>query len=71
MSSQHPIVTYFASSVDELRKVVWPTKEQMAQITIIVVIFSLVTAALLGVFDYGFSLGFNFLIDLLKNGQAS
>ena len=58
---------YFSDSFSELRKVTWPTKEQLVQLTIIVIIFSLIVALILGILDYGFSYGFNSLIDLLTS----
>ncbi|KKT74509.1 MAG: hypothetical protein UW70_C0052G0004 [Candidatus Peregrinibacteria bacterium GW2011_GWA2_44_7] len=58
---------YFSDSFSELRKVTWPTKEQLVQLTIIVIIFSLIVALILGILDYGFSYGFNSLIDLFTS----
>lgn len=58
---------YFSDSFSELRKVTWPTKEQLVELTIIVIIFSLVVALILGVLDYGFSYGFNSLIELFAS----
>ena len=57
MKKSNPIVAYFTDSVEELRKVVWPTKEQTIQLTIITLVFSLLFAILLGVLDFVFNLG--------------
>jgi preprotein translocase subunit SecE len=58
------IVAYFKGCISELRKVTWPTKEQTLRLTIIVSIFSLVTAFFFGVIDFLFGFGFKELIDL-------
>ncbi|HEY4506912.1 MAG TPA: preprotein translocase subunit SecE [Candidatus Paceibacterota bacterium] len=39
----------------ELGRVVWPTKKQTIQYTLVVVVVSLVVAAFLGVLDYVFA----------------
>lgn len=59
------VIAYLKDSVSELRKVTWPTKEQTLRLTIIVIIFSLIVAAVFGVLDYIFGLGFTQLIDLI------
>lgn len=64
MKKFNPILAYFTGSVEELRKVVWPTKEQTIQMTIITLIFCLIFALVLGVVDYGFNLGIRELIGL-------
>lgn len=64
MKKSNPVLTYFVSSFEELRRVTWPTKEQTARLTVIVVVFSLLVAVFLGVVDYGFSQAFTRLITL-------
>ncbi|MFA6023610.1 MAG: preprotein translocase subunit SecE [Candidatus Gracilibacteria bacterium] len=51
--SGNPVVAYFSSAIEEFSKVTWPTKEQAALLTGIVVAVSLVTAILIGAFDLG------------------
>lgn len=41
--------------VAELGKVSWPTKEEAARLTVIVLIITVVVAIILGVIDYSFS----------------
>ena len=53
------------SAWGELRKVTWPTKEQTARITIVTLVFTLVTAILLGVIDFVFGIGIRSLVDAL------
>ena len=50
-----PLIEYFSASRAELAKVTWPTRRQTVRLTILVVIFSLVFAAILGLLDLGFS----------------
>ena len=50
-----PLVNYFSASRTELSKVTWPNRRQVARLTILVVVFSLIFAAILGVLDFAFS----------------
>lgn len=47
---------YLKETKGELKHVSWPTKNQAILFSIIVVVFSLVVAAILGAFDYIFAL---------------
>ena len=49
------IITFFQDSVVELRQVRWPTRQQAIRLSIIVLAFTLVCTALLGVVDFGLS----------------
>lgn len=51
------IVTYFRESQAELKRVNWPTKDQVKNYTILVVFLSVLTAIFLGGLDYLFSWG--------------
>ena len=53
--SQNPVIGYFSSAWEEFGKVTWPTKEQAAILTAIVVAVSFVMAVLIGAFDLGLS----------------
>jgi len=46
---------YFQQSWSELSKVVWPTRQQAIQLTIAVIVFSLLAAVFLGGIDYVFT----------------
>ena len=46
----------------ELRKVVWPTREEIVKLTILVVGISLVIGAILGALDLGFTSLFQWLV---------
>lgn len=55
------IVAFFQDSYAELKKVVWPTREEVGASTRVVLISVLMFAAVLGLVDYLFLTG----IDLL------
>ncbi|MFA6511532.1 MAG: preprotein translocase subunit SecE [Patescibacteria group bacterium] len=57
------LLSYFSESKDELRKVVWPTRKETMNGTIMVVVFSVVVAAFLGAADYVLNIAFEQLID--------
>ncbi|MBI5621902.1 preprotein translocase subunit SecE [Candidatus Falkowbacteria bacterium] len=57
------IVEYFKESKVELKKVTWPTKKETTKHTALVIGISLVLAAFLGLLDYIFSFGFEYLIN--------
>jgi preprotein translocase subunit SecE len=47
------IVQFFRDVRSELVKVVWPSRQETLRYTILVIVFSIVFAAVLGAFDYG------------------
>ena len=51
------IINYVKLSIVELKKVVWPTKNEIIQHTLLVIGISLGVSAFLGVVDYLLSLG--------------
>lgn len=59
-------VTYLKNSWVELKKVTWPTRQEAMRSTGVVVLFSVIVAGFLGVLDYLFTLGLNFVIDQLN-----
>ncbi|MDP4038472.1 MAG: preprotein translocase subunit SecE [bacterium] len=48
------LVNYIKSSIEELKKVIWPTPRQAFKLTIMVIIFSLILAAIVSAFGYLF-----------------
>ena len=46
--------TFYRQVVAELRKVVWPTREQVGSYFVVVLVFVLVMMAFIGVLDYAF-----------------
>ncbi len=47
------IVVFFSEVKSELSKVVWPSRQQTLRYTIVVIVFSLVIAIILGAADFG------------------
>ncbi len=60
------IIGYFRESLTELSKVVWPTRKQVLEMTVAVLLLSVIVGALLGIFDFGLSKGLGWLINLKK-----
>ena len=60
------LTKYVRDSFQELTKVTWPTKNQAIRITAIVLVFTLVFAAFLGILDYIFGTGYLLLINLVS-----
>ncbi|TET87000.1 MAG: preprotein translocase subunit SecE [Dehalococcoidia bacterium] len=46
---------FFTETIAELRKAVWPTRQEAIRLTIIVLVICLVMGGILGVLDYGFT----------------
>ncbi|MBD3331149.1 preprotein translocase subunit SecE [Candidatus Peregrinibacteria bacterium] len=59
-----PVVAYVKTSLEELTKVVWPTKSQAVRLSIIVLCTCLVIAILLGVLDLAFNELYKLLLSL-------
>ena len=58
------VVRYYRETVGELKKVVWPTREEALRLTWIVLVVITIMAIILGSADYLFSQLFRFLISL-------
>ncbi|MEK9160154.1 MAG: preprotein translocase subunit SecE [Patescibacteria group bacterium] len=65
-SKRNPVVAYFSSAWEEFGKVTWPTKEQAALLTAIVVAVSFVMAVLIGAFDLGLSELYKLVLDKIS-----
>ncbi|MGB4812868.1 MAG: preprotein translocase subunit SecE [Methylophilaceae bacterium] len=59
-------LSFVGDSVAEARKVVWPTRKETMQTTIVVFILAVVMAAILGVIDVFFA----YMIQLLMGGAS-
>lgn len=46
-------VGYVTSAVSELRKVVWPTRQEVINHTVTILIVSIISMIILGLLDYG------------------
>ncbi len=49
------ITNYIKSSIEEMKKVTWPTRKETYNYTVLVILISLGVAAFLGALDYIFS----------------
>lgn len=47
--------SYFRSSIEELKLVRWPTRQQAIRLTIITIVFIAATSAFFGLVDAGFT----------------
>ncbi|MFN2142651.1 MAG: preprotein translocase subunit SecE [Candidatus Promineifilaceae bacterium] len=61
-SQSNPVGRYLRETRGELRKVVWPTREEAWRLTAIVLAVTLASAAFLWFWDTVFSNGLHFLI---------
>jgi preprotein translocase SecE subunit len=57
----NPVFQFIREARTELRKVVWPTREESIRLTAIVIGVSVGTGLLLGGWDYAISQGFQLL----------
>lgn len=54
---------YIKESIAEMKKVTWPTKKETRNYTILVIGISVGVALFLGLLDYIFTTGFQFIIN--------
>ena len=57
------LTNYIKASIEEMKKVTWPTKKETQNYTFLVIGVSLAVAAFLGALDYIFTIG----LDLFLN----
>ena len=60
---------FFEEAQAEFRHVNWPTRNEAIRLTLVVVVLSLILAFFLGVFDYSFVAGLNYLIKTFVVGS--
>ncbi|NCO79836.1 preprotein translocase subunit SecE [Candidatus Falkowbacteria bacterium CG_4_9_14_3_um_filter_38_19] len=56
------LTNYIQASIEEMKKVTWPTKKEAYNYTILVIGISLAVAAFLGALDYIFTIALEFFI---------
>ncbi len=56
------IINYLKASIEEMKKVAWPTKKETYNYTILVIAISIGVALFLGFLDLIFTKGLEFLI---------
>lgn len=57
--------SYFVETKSELKKVTWPSKDQMKQNTTVIIVFLIMIGLFLFVFDVAFSKLFSLLTNIL------
>lgn len=62
MPASFSLGSYLKNAYAELKKVTWPTRQEALKSTLVVVGFSVVVAGFLGLIDYCFNLGLDYLI---------
>lgn len=58
------LTSYFRESLNELKLVTWPKQEDLLRLTIITVVFVLITSVLLGLLDYSLNQAYQWLLSL-------
>jgi preprotein translocase SecE subunit len=58
------ISKYINDSLEELRHVRWPTRQQAIRLSAVVVVFVAITSLAFGALDIGLSAGLKFLLSL-------
>ena len=56
------LTTYLKESVEEMKKVTWPTKKETYHYTLLIIGISLVMSLFLGLLDQVFSLGIQAIV---------
>jgi preprotein translocase subunit SecE len=62
VQKENRVMHYFRETRAELRKVVWPTREEAINLTIVVVVTIVAMSAFFGVIDYFLTGLFRFLL---------
>lgn len=61
----NPAVRYLREAREELRKVTWPTRQEVIKYSLMVVIISVILAAYFGLLDWALTLGLEKLVSWL------
>lgn len=56
------LTNYIKASIEEMKKVTWPTKKETYSYALLVIGISLAVAAFLGILDYFFNWGLELII---------
>ena len=60
------LTNYIKGSIEEMKKVTWPTKKETQSYTVLVIGISLGVAAFLGAVDFIFNIGFEYLVKTIS-----
>ena len=63
---KNPLTAFIRESFTELKKVAWPKRMEVINMTILVVVSIVLIAAIAGALDYGLYSGVKYLIGLNK-----
>lgn len=55
---------HLKDSAYELKNVTWPTTETLISMTTLVIVFVVISSLLLGLIDFGFTSGYQYLLGL-------
>ncbi len=58
------LTTYFRESYEEFKRVTWPTRNKAIKLCGIVLSFVLVSAIFVAILDYGFNMGYQYLLNI-------
>ena len=58
------VITYLQDVRFELTKVIWPKKEEVTKLTLLVILVSIIVGLYVGVLDYSFTKLLEYLIEL-------
>lgn len=62
VQKENRVMQYFRETRAELRKVVWPTRDEAINLTVVVVVTIITMSAFFGVIDYFLTALFRFLL---------
>jgi preprotein translocase subunit SecE len=62
VSQDNAIVRYVRETRSELRKVIWPTREEATNLTIVVIAVTIGMAAVLGIIDFIYNRLFSLIL---------
>lgn len=69
--TEHAVSNYFHESLQELKRVTWPTKNQAVKLTFLVLGCCLVMAFLIGTIDFAFNYLYKTLVDLAPQSPVT
>lgn len=61
MQKKGKVINFFKESIAELKKVVWPTKNDVLSSVAVVLVSTIIIAAILGLLDFLFVSGMNLI----------
>ena len=65
-TKENSLVKYVKESVDELKKVKWPTKSETINHTLLVIIICVVMGLFLGLIDFGLTEGLYKILNIVR-----